>query len=127
MQKELRIHPTGDMYEVSETFYFRVQEPDRLRHLVLPAGFKTDGASIHRFLWTILGSPFNPKVIKAATIHDFLIRQSYNPEIRDKLFYDTLIDEDNSKLKSKILYYGVVGYRKLKLYYVYRWYKKLIK
>jgi len=39
----------------------------------IPAGFVTDGASIPRFGWSIIGvSPFSSTVIYSAVIHDWL-------------------------------------------------------
>ncbi len=41
------------------------------RHTV-PNGFQTDGASIPRPLWFLIGSPFAPESIQAAVLHDYL-------------------------------------------------------
>lgn len=37
-------------------------------------GFIFDGASIPRFFWRVIGSPFSPEFQKAALIHDYLYR-----------------------------------------------------
>lgn len=38
----------------------------------IPAGFKTDGASIPRFLWRVCGTPLAVPRIYAAIVHDWL-------------------------------------------------------
>jgi len=38
----------------------------------VPAGFRTDGASIPRFLWRICGHPMATRRFPAAVIHDWL-------------------------------------------------------
>lgn len=43
-------------------------------HYEIPNGFQSDGASIPRILWPIVGSPFAPEVLLAAVLHDFLYR-----------------------------------------------------
>lgn len=51
---------------------YRVVEPLRYRELTVPAGYVTDLASIPRVLWPIVGSPYDPRFAKAATVHDYL-------------------------------------------------------
>lgn len=38
----------------------------------IPAGFKTDGASIPRFLWRVCGTPLDVPRVYAALVHDWL-------------------------------------------------------
>lgn len=38
----------------------------------VPAGFKTDGASIPRWLWPVCGHPLQAPRVVAAVVHDFL-------------------------------------------------------
>ena len=38
--------------------------------LVCPEGMRTDGASIPRFFWRVVGTPIASKYVKAAVIHD---------------------------------------------------------
>lgn len=42
------------------------------RVIAVPAGFEFDGASIPRFAWSIVGTPFAPKTLRAALVHDWL-------------------------------------------------------
>jgi hypothetical protein len=38
---------------------------------IIPRGFVTDGASVPRFFWRILGSPMEPRTCAAAIRHDY--------------------------------------------------------
>ena len=46
--------------------------------IFIPKGFVTDGASIPRLFWRLVGDPFAPDYICAAVVHDFLWRQSFS-------------------------------------------------
>jgi hypothetical protein len=58
----------GGIHEVLEDFEYR--DPNG-RAWPVPAGTKTDGASIPSFAWPIIGSPFTGDFIYAAVVHDF--------------------------------------------------------
>jgi hypothetical protein len=53
-------------YYLSTPFIVSVDEVE----YSAPAGMKTDGASIPRFFWRLIGDPMNPQFIRAAVIHD---------------------------------------------------------
>lgn len=59
-----------DEYVLEQGFKF-VDERLKL-HITIPAGFKFDGASIPRAMWTTTGSPFMPTYLGPALIHDVL-------------------------------------------------------
>jgi len=50
--------PIGDVYQICAPWRD------------VPSGFRTNGASIPRALWPFLGSPFDPRLIAAAVLHD---------------------------------------------------------
>jgi hypothetical protein len=59
---------SGDMWELASTWTLLYK--DETYHI--PAGFKTDGASIPRFLWRVCGTPLDVPRIYAAIVHDWL-------------------------------------------------------
>ncbi len=69
----------GTDYVLAEDFYFpaTVGGWDVTAHVA--PGFRTDGASIPRLLWRVLGSPYDPDVIAAAIAHDALYRGEIVP------------------------------------------------
>jgi hypothetical protein len=76
---------------------------------VIPAGFRTDGASIPRPAWITTGTPFDPRHIRAAIYHDYLYQAGAIPRIRaDILFRSTLLAD------------GVSGYQAGKMYWALR-------
>jgi len=62
--------------------------------LVIPAGYKTNGANIPRLFWFII-PPFKPKYLPAVIIHDFLCdKEQYKKA--DELFAKYLLNIENS-------------------------------
>ncbi|MCU7841914.1 MAG: DUF1353 domain-containing protein [Candidatus Thiodiazotropha sp. (ex Troendleina suluensis)] len=50
------------------------------RALIVPAGYITDGASIPRFAWSIVGGPMSRPYLYAALPHDFRYEVHGHPE-----------------------------------------------
>ena len=73
-----------------------------------PKGWKVDGASIPRGLWTIVGSPFTGNYRRASVIHDYYCDRKDEPwEDVHKMFYWASRADGVSELGAKILYAGV--------------------
>ncbi|MEW8049301.1 MAG: DUF1353 domain-containing protein [Candidatus Thiodiazotropha sp.] len=53
------------------------------RELIVPAGYITDGASIPRFAWSIVGGPMSRPYLYAALPHDFRYEVQGHPETID--------------------------------------------
>lgn len=64
----LKYKTKAGKYQVIEDWEYDLVGEDILK---IPAGFTTNGASVPRLFWGLL-SPFNPKYIEEATIHDYL-------------------------------------------------------
>lgn len=74
----------------------------------VPAGFRTDGASIPRLLWPIVGSPFAPEVMPAAVRHDFDYRfGATSRDVADRWFRRTAISEGVAPWRAWLLWSGV--------------------
>lgn len=83
--------------------------------LLIPAKYKWDGASIPRVFWTLVGSPYSPKFMRASLVHDFLYyRTDVSAKCNDKVFYSVLREDGVSTIKAKIMYYAVRSYRVFK-------------
>lgn len=71
-------------------------------------GLVTDGASIPRPLWSIIGGPFEGQYRRAAVIHDFYCDRKYRAwEKVHRVFYDAMITGGVSTVKAKLMYYAV--------------------
>ena len=76
--------------------------------ITVKKGMITDGASIPRLFWSIIGCPMNGKYVGSALIHDGL----YSSEIisrkdADDIFLDMLKNNEVSTLKRYAMYYAV--------------------
>lgn len=73
----------------------------------IPVGFKSDGASLPRFFWRLIGHPFDMAYLREAIIHDWLYKyQPCTREEADKFFCDIL--EDNGLgFRRRLIYTGL--------------------
>lgn len=76
--------------------------------LDVPAGFRSNGASIPRLLWPVLGSPFEPALMPAAVRHDYAYRFGV-PDRRqsDRQFRDMLRGRGVGAARTWLLWAGV--------------------
>ena len=71
-------------------------------------GLLTDGASIPRLFWTIIGCPMTGKYVGSALIHDGLYASEAIPRKEaDKLFIKMLADNGVGYIKRKLMYAAV--------------------
>ncbi len=101
--------PNTDKIILNELLIYYDPRTDKL--ITAPVNFITDGASIPKILWSVVGHPFSKKIRKAAIIHDYiygnLLKYGYNRKDADLLFYDALIVNDVFWIKAKLFYYSV--------------------
>lgn len=76
-QPALRPIPGSEMYCLDEDYIIFL--PVHKKRLKIWAGFVTDGASIPRTLWALIGNPFSPNVMAPALVHDALYRAELFP------------------------------------------------
>ena len=66
---------------------YEIDLPYSLGRLIIKAGYTTDGASIPKPVWVIIGHPFNPDYILAAIVHDALYSaELVSREVADDVF-----------------------------------------
>lgn len=98
----------GTDYVLTENFYFpaKVGAWDVVVHVA--PGFRTDGASIPRLLWRVLGSPYDPDVIAAAIGHDAMYRGEIVPrKDADAAFLALMAENGVPRRKRRLLWLGV--------------------
>lgn len=84
------------VYEVVEPFLAWAENGDTY---LVPGGFVTDGASIPRWLWSVVGlHPRSPEIGQAAALHDLLYR--YAPRDISRERADDLIVEGMAALNA---------------------------
>jgi len=83
----------------------------------IPAGFRSDGASVPRIGWGITYRPNHPKVARAAWVHDWLYStHKLDRATADAVFRDICI-LDGSRVRARIMY------RALRLFGRFAWNK----
>jgi len=74
----------------------------------VPKGFVTDGASIPRACWSIIGSPFTGKYKRAAMVHDWLYHELTTTRIyADRIFLEIMQERKVSLWKRLSMYRAV--------------------
>ncbi|KZN63932.1 DUF1353 domain-containing protein [Pseudoalteromonas luteoviolacea] len=87
-------------YELIEDFPY--QHEGKVRWV--PKYFQYDGASIPSLAYYLVGTPFNPRYMKAALVHDWLYHtHEVNREAADELFYLMLCDSGVSNTKASLM------------------------
>lgn len=75
---------------------------------IVPEDSVVDGASIPRFMWRFIGSPFVGKYRRASVVHDlYCVTKSKPHSDVHKMFYEAMICDGVSKVKAKVMYYSV--------------------
>ncbi|ESP91132.1 hypothetical protein N483_15680 [Pseudoalteromonas luteoviolacea NCIMB 1944] len=70
----------------------------------VPKFFQYDGASIPTLAYHMVGTPFNPRYMKAALVHDWLYHtHEIERAAADELFYSMLCESGVGDAKAKIM------------------------
>jgi len=73
---------------------------------IAPAGSVVDGASIPRYLWSIMGGPFEGKYRDASVLHDVAYGHRNRPwQDCDRMFYNAMRCGGVSAVEAKTMYY----------------------
>jgi hypothetical protein len=105
---EVKLSPRSDGKTMTVLEKFSYNDGDTHQLDVQP-GFITDGASIPRALWSLVGSPFSGgNYVKAAVIHDEgCVSHKYTWQVTAKMFYTAMLDSGMNTHYALLLYYGV--------------------
>ena len=57
------------------------------RHFVIPAGYRSDGASVPRFLWRLLSPCIAPVTLEPSIVHDYMYEWRIGSRYDADLFY----------------------------------------
>lgn len=71
-------------------------------------GFRTDGASIPRYLWWLIGHPMHAPFVRGAVVHDFYYRTAtIERAVADAILRAMLIEDGVSAIRAGVMYYAV--------------------
>ena len=75
---------------------------------VAPIGSVVDGASIPRYLWSIMGGPFEGQYRKASVLHDVAYGEKKRPwQDCDRMFYYAMRCSGVSAVQAKTMFYAL--------------------
>ncbi len=75
---------------------------------IAPAGSQVDGASIPRYLWSVMGGPFEGKYRYASVLHDVAYEQKKRPwQDCDRMFYNAMRCSGVSAAEAKTMFYAL--------------------
>ncbi len=106
------IPPDYKLFEVQLGFEYRVGNEYSDEVIKIHKGFITDGASIPKFFWSIIGGPLGPYA-PAAVVHDRCYKtppffhHRYTRKKSDYVFYEALGVLEVPWWKRKVMYAGV--------------------
>jgi Protein of unknown function (DUF1353) len=81
---------------------------DRMRKWEVPAGSITDGASIPRPLWSIIGSPFTGKYLRASVLHDRFVATKFRSWAdTHEMFYNVMIADGVGRSEATLIWAAV--------------------
>jgi hypothetical protein len=109
----IKLHPIrtefaddSDTIKLLEGVSYIVPELDA--KIIIKPGFLTDGASIPRFFWRIIGHPFAADILPAALLHDALYQTELFPRaFCDRVFRDYLGQRGFSWWRRTAVWLGV--------------------
>lgn len=103
---ELRDFSKNEFYTLKEFTYY-VGSEDSDDFIVVPKGFVTDGASIPKWCWPIVGHPF-AEFRQAAVLHDYLYRNHIRTKKQaDKIFLEAMEVLGVDEWKRNVMYWAV--------------------
>lgn len=109
----------SDYYYTVDQFVYYIEDYPSNKHVRVPAGFLSDGASIPRAFW-FWASPIG-RHAQAAILHDFLceyltimvdgVPTSISRKEADLIFKESLLVLGVSKFRANVMYGAVSAYR----------------
>ena len=89
------------------------------------ANFTSDGCTLWKIFWFILGCPHSPEYLPASLIHDWILEHPetvhYNRKLASRIFKTVLLNEGVSPLKAQIMYLAVDFWQALKNIFIRKW------
>ena len=99
--------PVGkNKWLMTKEFPWSVGNKDSELDIVVPEGFEFNGASAPWFSWLII-RPEDPRVMRAAAIHDYLYGKDFTRIVADAIFYEVLREHDFPKYRAVIAFLAV--------------------
>lgn len=100
-----------------------IYRDEQLGNITVPSGFVTDGASIPRICWGIIGiTPYSPRITDSAVLHDWLYAaKTVSRKQADLIFKEAMVSQGLiGKFRIALIYravrsFGWINYKKCKI------------
>jgi hypothetical protein len=103
----LGLPPDYKMFEVQVDFKYYIGSKDSDEVVEIKKGTKTDGASIPKIFWSLIGGPLGPYA-PAAVVHDVLyVRGTYKRRKADKTFLEAMAVLKVRWWRRRVMHLGV--------------------
>ena len=77
------------------------------RH-VIEAGYRSNGMSVPRLLWSLISPQFHPRTLYASVVHDYAYEHFIMCRCEsDRWYRDALIEDGYAKWKAWLVYFAV--------------------
>jgi hypothetical protein len=97
----LRPLPSKKKYLLESDYYVSAS-------CTVPKGFEYNGASVPFFGWLATTTPFDPRVMRAALVHDWLYHShQFDRKFSDVMFYQYLLLDGLGSVRAKLMYWAV--------------------
>lgn len=94
------------LWETTKAFTYRVGDEHSDDKIRVPAGFKTDFASVPRIFWMII--PRDGRYTAAAVLHDYMYHtQTRSRDVADKIFLEAMGVLGVPWLRKRLMYRAV--------------------
>lgn len=98
--------PKYNLYRIHEPHFYVVAGLQGM----IDRGFLFDGASVPRLFWSMLTTPYNPEVLRAAARHDHLYRTHLVSKKMADRHFRSVLREDGVDEESAMSMYTAVRY-----------------
>jgi len=106
--------PFTNLYMLNRDLELRFENDGCIRSVLIYKGYLTDGASIPQYLWSIVGTPYSPRFITAAIVHDYMCDNKYPVGLMSEVFRQLLQLSNVSKFKADLMFKAVYAYKTIK-------------
>lgn len=105
--------------------YVIVRDKDKLCFKLDDPNFTSDGCTLWKIFWLILGCPHSPEYLPASLIHDWILEHPetvhYNRKLASRIFKTALLNEGVNPLKAQIMYLAVDFWQAVKNIFIRKW------
>ncbi len=112
-------------YYLIKSAFFIVDCLNKAQPFKIDAGFESDGTTLYKIFWLLLGCPHTSEYLPGAIIHDWIINHpeivNYDRRTSSIIFYKVLRKERVVLWKAVLMFLGVELGQSVKNLFVRKW------